>query len=200
MSQEIRYLDISQVDLSRILIKENSILYQYPDGIKKKLYIKTPYLPINPTNKNNKLKIDITNTKYFYENLMNKINELRHNNIDTNNTLIFDESDDTNKKLLTIYFNKNKTEIIKHNISLKYPKIEIIKEDIYNVIKKINFSKKYEMEAMFIFTPIIYMNNNMLITYKMEIKYKNQNIKSYLQSKEIDIDYVDKLKKIVVEL
>jgi hypothetical protein len=209
MNTEIRYLDINHVDLSRILIKESTILYQYPDGIIKKLYIKTPYLTIKPNNKFNKIRIDITNDKYFYENLIKKINELRKINefrkIDEKNVdcLIFDghwKKEVKDKMLMTLYFNKNKTEIIKHNISSKYQKMEIIKENIEEVIEKINLSKKYKMEGMFIFTPIIYMNKNMLITYKAEIKYENQNIKSYLQNNEIDINYVDKFKKIVVEL
>ena len=200
MIQEIRYLDINHVDLSKILIKDNSILYQYPDGVIKKLYIKTSFLPIIPMFSQNKIYVDITDIKYYYENLMNKINELTQKNIE-NNKLIFGKIKDTDDKiLLKIYCNKNKTEIIKHNISPKYPKTEIIKENIQNVIKKINLSKKYEIEGMFIFTPIIYMSNNMLISYKIEIKYKNQNIKSYLQNKENNINCIDKLKKIIIEL
>ena len=194
MNNEIRYLDINQVDLTKILIKEQSILYQYPDGIIKKLYIKTPYLLIKPSNKCNKIYIDILNDKYLYENLIHKINELREINNDNINSLMF-EGDK-----MVMYFNKTKTEIIKHNISSKYQKMEIIKENIEEVIKKINLSKKHEMVGIFIFSPIIFMNHNMLIAYKIEVKYKNQYIKSYLQNNEKNVDYIDQLKKTIIEL
>ena len=200
MSKEIRYLDMIQIDFSKISIKEQTILYQYPDGIIKKLYIKTPYLRIIRSKAINKIHIDITNIAYFFEELDKRINELR--NDDTINKLCnyYKNEKGEDKIYVNMYFNKNKSEIIKHNISPKYKKMEIIKENIDDIIKKINSPSIYVMEGMCIFAPVIYMNNNILISYKMEIKYKNQNIKSYIQSKEVDIDYIDKYKKIIIFL
>ena len=154
-------------------------------------------MPIICSKAINKIQLDITTIAYFFEELDKRINELHQNN--TVNKLC-KYSNDENKIYVNMNFNKNKTEIIKHNISPKYPKIEIIKDNISDIIKKINSSVKYEMEGMYIFSPIIFMNNIMLITYKMEIKYKNQNIKSYIQNKEVDINYIDKFKKIIIEM
>jgi len=196
MSNTIRYLDIHQIDLSKVLIKDDTVLYQYSDNIIKKLYIITPFLQINSIKSVNKINVDIPDISY-YENLMNKIQELSQNTI---NSLIFNENKETSQQSVSFYFNKQKTEIIKHNISPKYPKIEIIKENITNTIKQINSCKKYKMESMFIFSPIIYMNNILLVSYKIEIKYKNQYIKSYLHSNEINVNYIDKLKKTIIEL
>jgi hypothetical protein len=166
----------------------NSFIYFYwLDGVIKKLYIKTPFMNII-RNTEKGLIIDVTNEN-FYDNLKDKIKEI--SKLDQTKISVY------NDNKLHICLNE-KTEIIKHNISNKYPKTEILKDDIFNTIKNIHISNN--MEAMFIFSPRIYKDNIFLIAYKIEIKYKKQHIKSYLQSKEIDIDYIDKFKKIVVEL
>ena len=73
MNHEIRYLDINQIDFSKISIKGNNILYQYPDGIIKKLYVKTSYLPIVQSKFNNKIIIEVMNFQYFFEELNKKM-------------------------------------------------------------------------------------------------------------------------------
>ena len=182
----IRYLEIQQINFSRIIIKDNAILYKYPDNVVKKLYIKTPFVTIIRSRKENGIHIDITFINSFFENLKEKLGkEYLYNHF---------ESEQQNIKINV----NQKTEFIIHNISDKYEQIERVTNDINNRISNLN--KKRGKEAMIIFTPVIFEGNNRIVffAHSIEIKYKKQYIKSIINKQEQTLNYV--IPKLEIEL
>jgi hypothetical protein len=197
---QLRYIDLDKIDFSKIDLlevkyypaKPSNFMYNYPDGIGKKLYIKTSNLRIIPGGrsfKNNKIYVEFPENMHLYNKLIEKTRIFKK--YFKGETLLNDSPTMT-------FFATKHTEIIKHNISSKYPKTEIITENIDKVIQHLNFNNKYEIEGVFIFYPIIYAGKLIFCIYKMEINYKNQKIKSLLQNEKVN--NFDILKKSIIEL
>ena len=74
-------------------------------------------------------------------------------------------------------------------------KEDIIKENINEVIKKINSSVKYAMEGMCIFAPVIYMNNNILLTLKIDSEIQEL----ILYCRKHKIKYTDVIRESIKE-
>jgi hypothetical protein len=198
-----RYLEYNQIDINNVIFKKddrtNKIIsyYQYPDGIIKRLYIRTPFIELIGVNKNSVFEKEFVN---FTINLKNsnliellekideKMNEFRNENIfkDIEKTYNIINKD---KMVSKIGIDVEKTHIINYKYGKKIEEINKLTKEKMIEINGYTTNEKYIKEARFIINPLMFLKCNKCIAYNIEIKYKIYNIKSLWDIHEKIIEY-----------
>lgn len=198
-SHTINYLEYNEIQEEKISFKKDDhssrILsyYQYPDGKVRRLYIRSPFIPISLPNMSKYLTDDEKNKHMrIVMHLSDQSNEHFRQTIDMlNNKMNTFETNPTksnlmnSEKLKAIVKNPG-TSIYNYNVSKDYPEVEEINNPTYAKLNSIiPYRKKdFQKEGRFIFSPVIWPVANTIIAYKIEIKYKGRYIRSVLDKNE----------------
>lgn len=207
-SYTINYLEYNEIQEEKISFKKDEhssrILsyYQYPDGKVRRLYIRSPFVPISLPNmakyltddeKNKHMRIVLNlsdqsdeHFRQIIDMINNKMNTFEIN--PTRSNLMNPE-----KLMLKAIVKNPGISIYNYNVSKDYPEVEEINNLTYAKLssmipyRKKDFHKEgqfIQKEGRFIFSPIIWPIANTIVAYKVEIKYKGRHIKSVLDKNE----------------